>query len=232
MNLRLFRRPLAEVAAVSETGLVRADNQDAFFLAADHSLICVADGMGGGQGGAVASRIVCKAVAMAEGVRDFAGRVEAVNAAIVLAHRQIREYARGQGFAQMGSTVALVLRDLADPSRGAVAWVGDSRVYRRRRRKLEQLTADHRLSPYSHFLVRAISGDERMRAEWRETDFLAGDVYLVCTDGVSDMLGDDSINGVLAQGGDARAMAERLSAAVRREGARDNYTAVVEQVEK
>lgn len=210
--------------SLTDSGLVRSDNQDAYFVASDFSIICVADGMGGGKGGEVASRFVCEEVARVEKLKTFSERLKEIDLAIQRANSRVREFAEEHSFASMGSTAAILLRDNGQPARGVIAWIGDSRVYRRRNRTLIALTTDHRKSMLSHFLTRAISGGTAAVAEWKEIDFRKGDVYFVCSDGVHDMLPDSTINALILKGGTAKEMVERIGEAVRRAGARDNYT--------
>lgn len=219
-----------DVASVSEKGAVRSDNQDACFVDKTKTILCVADGMGGGQGGSIASRIVCEEVAKAEHAREFKVRIEAVADAFQRANVDIRRQAEQFGYKEMGTTVAVMLFDPTTNQEVAIGHVGDTRVYRRRKCKLERMTQDHRKSPLSHFLTRAIGVAPSVEADWLHASVRKGDVWLICCDGVHDMLPDSTINGILAQGGDAKEMADRLGKAVCRAGARDNYTLIVAKI--
>lgn len=224
---RLFGRRHLEVAAVSDAGLVRTDNQDCLFVDGGHRVFCVADGMGGAEGGALASRMVCEAVAGCTAAHDFVQRIKAADAAIGAANARILAHAREHGLEKMGTTVALILFDPSDLAQAAIGHAGDTRVYRRRGPKLERLTADHRKSAYSHFLTKAVGVQPTVEPDWLHASVKRGDIWLVCCDGVHDMLPDSTINGILARGGSAREMADRLSEAVRRAGALDNYTFIL-----
>ena len=237
--------------AVSETGAVRKDNQDAFFVDAAKTVFCVADGMGGGSEGATASRFVREEIARAVGgAGDLAGRMKAVDAAIGAANARILAYARERGFRQMGSTVAVLLVDPDDTRRAAICHVGDSRVYRVRRGSAELLTKDHtvggqlsafatgeqaaelrsRQNPLAHVLTRAIGVEEKVAGDWRKVDVAAGDRYLVCSDGVHDVVADSLVGEILTVERGLEAASRRLTDEIVRNGAPDNYTYVMVEI--
>ncbi|MBQ6137478.1 MAG: serine/threonine-protein phosphatase [Kiritimatiellae bacterium] len=238
-----------ESASLSDRGLVRADNQDHVVAYRGRASFCVADGMGGGEGGAKASELVCRHFVKAVVARrGFADRIRRVAEAIDRANADIRDFADGAGYRQMGSTVAALVLDEGASFQAIVAHVGDSRVYRYRAGVLEQLTRDHtmaseltrracgataaaalagRTSVLSHVLTRAIGIEDTVKVDWRRVDFRAGDQFLVCSDGVYDMIDHDGIRKAFAQGGRPRDVVERLAAGVVRGGAADNYSIVV-----
>lgn len=239
-----------DVLTASETGLVRKDNQDSLFVDAAKTVFCVADGMGGGAEGGTASRFVCEEVEKAvASVTDFAARVRAVDAAIGAANARILAYAEEKRFRQMGSTLAVLLVDPKDGRRAAICHIGDSRVYRVRRGSAELLTHDHtiggqlsalatgrqavslksRANPLSHVLTRAIGVDKEVAGEWRKIDVEDGDRYLVCSDGVHDVVSDSLVGEILTVERGLEAMSKRLGSVIVRNGAPDNYTyAIVE----
>ena len=231
----------------SETGAVRKDNQDAVFVDRARTVFCVADGMGGGSEGATASRFVCEEIAKAVGAGTFSERLKAVDAAIVTANDRIRAYAKERGFKQMGSTVAVLLLDPSDKRRAAICHVGDSRIYRIRRRKAELLTHDHtigeqladrargitaagfksRTNPLAHILTRAIGAAERVEGEWRKIDAESGDRFLICSDGVHDVVSDARIGAILSRPGGLKESLRILADEVVRHGAPDNFSYVM-----
>ena len=236
---------------VSETGAVRKDNQDAVFVDKAKTVFCVADGMGGGSEGATASRFVCEEVAKAvEDVQDLAGRMRAVDAAIAAANARIRAYAAEKEFKQMGSTVVVLLVDPADGRHAAICHVGDSRIYRVRRACAEPLTKDHtiggqlgelttgiqaaglksRTNPLAHVLTRAIGGADKVSADWRRIDVTDGDRFLICSDGVHDVVSDRRIGALLSRTYDIDTAAAWLKDAVVDNGAPDNYTYVIAEM--
>lgn len=233
---------------VSETGAIRKDNQDSVFVDKAKTVFCVADGMGGGSEGATASRFVCEEIAKAvEGAQDLAVRMEAVEAAIVVANDRIRAYAKERDFKQMGSTVAVLLVDPSDSRRAAICHVGDSRIYRIRNRKAELLTHDHtiggqlgemtkgilaagfksRTNPLAHVLTRAIGATDKVEGEWRKIDVVAGDRFLVCSDGVHDVVSNEKIGSILSGSEDLAAASRHLTDEIVRGGAPDNFSYVM-----
>lgn len=232
---------------LSETGSVRKDNQDSVFADRAKTVFCVADGMGGGSEGATASRFVCEEIAKTVGAGTFSERLKAMDAAIVSANARIRAYAMERGFKQMGSTVAVLLLDPSDKRRAAICHVGDSRIYRIRRRKAELLTHDHtiggqlgdlakgitaagfksRTNPLAHILTRAIGTGERVEGEWRKIDAESGDRFLICSDGVHDVVSDARIGVVLSRPGGLKESSRILTEEVVRHGAPDNFSYVM-----
>ena len=244
-----------DVAATSDCGLVRPENEDSYLMRKEEFFLAVADGMGGGADGALASSWVCEALKglLATPSEGFRERVKGTGAALEAANARVREYMKERGIKMMGSTAAVLLADPARPSRGVIAHVGDSRIYRWRKGKCIQLTRDHtvgdelgrahvnaadaaalksRKNPLSHILTRAVGTGFKVRAEWRKIDIRAGDRYLLCTDGVHDVLSNVQVSALL---GSAKTPAEVLRAFARdviSYGAPDNYTLVCAFVEK
>ena len=236
-----------DALTISETGSVRKDNQDSFFVDRAKTIFCVADGMGGGSEGATASRFVCEEIAKVAERAGLAARMKAVDAAIVSANARILAYAREKGFKQMGSTVAVLLLDPSDSRRAAICHVGDSRVYRIRRRTAEPLTCDHtvggqlgeltkgitaagfksRTNPLAHVLTRAIGAADKVEGEWKKIDVTDGDRFLICSDGVHDVVSDARIGSILSRPDDLVSASRRLTDEVVRNGAPDNFSYVM-----
>ena len=237
-----------DCASASETGLVRAENQDSVLVREDADVYCVADGMGGGDGGAVASALMCRAVDKeVVSSLDLQGRMKAMAAAVHEANAEIQDYALKAGYRQMATTVAMMALRLDDEPTAVIGHVGDSRVYRCRAGKLSALTADHTVAAeinrrsaatgkdevvtgrLTHVLTRAVGiGD--VEAEWKKVDVEPGDVFMLCSDGVYDMVPDGRIEEVLATASSAKAAVDRLSELIVAAGAEDNYTFVVIRV--
>jgi len=219
--------PHLEAVFVSETGLVRPDNQDNVLVSVNHGIFCVADGMGGGAEGAKASDTVCRELKMTSHVvePEFNARLSAAQNALVDANYEIYSYARTHGLSQMGSTAAVLLFDPDDRTRAAVIHVGDSRVYRIRRGLFERLTRDHRVLG-GNTLTRAVGGAATVRCDIREVDVRPGDRFVVCSDGVSGVISDARL-AVFVSGGSIETAAERLAAEVVKAGASDNYSFII-----
>jgi serine/threonine protein phosphatase PrpC len=231
----------------------RTNNEDAVCANADLGLFVVADGMGGYEGGEVASAIAIAAIH--DLVRRTAGdddatwpykldpeRTLAENEVIVatrLAADQIAQRRSGI-LAQMGSTVAVIrfVRDCA-----VIGHVGDSRVYRLRGGDLAQLTVDHSLLsqmiaagappadaetfPWRHVVTRAL-GTPQAEPEVSCARAQPGDVYLLCSDGLSEVLVPETIAAILDA--PAEVACRALVAAAYAEGSRDNISAIVVRV--
>lgn len=237
--------------AFSDRGLVRENNEDSHLELPQAGVFCVADGMGGGDCGELASAWVCKEIAAAFRDGDTGGSLktamERCDAALGRANDLIRAYAKENNFRQMGSTAAIFVSDPEDSARAALCHVGDSRVYRLRRGRLERLTRDHtmgeelnrlfsrdnknalksdRSDPASHILTRAVGPTISPRPDWRKLDVKRHDTYLICSDGVHDMLADEAIADALAGCADTDEMVGRLRDAVLAAGAVDNFTMI------
>ncbi len=248
---RRFARPALPLSAasLSACGLVRRDNQDHLFVRRTAKAYCVADGMGGGEGGAEASRIVCAELASAAvGNKDFADRVRGVAEAIHASNAKIRDYAASAGYRQMATTVVVLVVDPESCRVGVIGHVGDSRVYRLRKGSLTRLTHDHTLAGelgrsaaanaiagdmggrrhvIAHMLTRAVGLEKEVQPDWRKIDIKSGDWFLLCSDGVYDMVSERKIESALAAGGAPSDVVARLEAFVVAAGAEDNYSMVV-----
>lgn len=248
---RLFHRPSIDldIASLSERGLVRPDNQDCLLVNRERLAFCVADGMGGGEGGAAASRIVCRYIAKAAVVRgDFAERLKHLDESFRDANSAVRDFARRAGYRQMASTATALIVDEVDARQAVIGYVGDTRVYRWRCGRLQQLTYDHTLAGevrrahlsktvasdfhdrahvFAHVLTRAIGVADEVCPEWRRVNMRPGDKYLVCSDGVHDMLSFADIESVLARPSRARETVSELASKIVAAGAADNYSMIV-----
>jgi len=243
------RKHLAlDIASVNECGLVRKDNQDHFLIDPSHRLFCVADGMGGGQGGAEASYILCDSMSnAAKAAKSFSDLVKRGADAISEANRKIRAYAAERNWRHMGTTLASVFlyAEGANPV-AVLAHIGDSRIYRLRFGELELLTYDHtvagelsrrqsmrviadelakRAGPLSHVLTRAVGIEDVVHADWRKIDIHKGDTYLICSDGIYDMADKDALRNALMCDTSTEAVKE-ISRAVLIAGAHDNFTCI------
>ena len=225
------RAPCASSCTVSETGLVREDNQDHVFVDEGRMVYCVADGMGGGSEGRLASEMVCRDLKMLVGASGdgFKSRVAAVQKAVEEANSAIYSYAADKGAAVMGSTAAVLVLDPDNPRHAAVCTVGDSRVYRIRRGMPELLTRDHRAKAGESMLTRAIGVADTVKPEWVEINSESEARFVLCTDGVHDVIPASRL-AVFASAGPLRSAADRLSADIMRHGAPDNFSFVIVSV--
>lgn len=236
--------------SVSETGHVRKDNQDSFFVDAEKTVFCVADGMGGGAEGATASRFVCEAISKVARTDGLKSRKQVVNAAIAIANQRIYTYSQSKHYDQMGSTLVVLLLEPSEPKKAMICHIGDSRIYRIRRGSAELLTKDHtiggllgdlmtgtraigfksRANPLAHVLTRAIGVEDTVAGEWRTVDVEAGDRFLLCSDGVHDVIPDSLIGEIFTMSDNLNAASKRLSETVVLRGSPDNYTYLMVEV--
>lgn len=232
--------------AVSETGLVRGDNQDSLLLLGECGVFCVADGMGGGCDGALASSIICEEIASSVKKAKCDIR-SAVDCALLSANARICQYADKNGYRKMGSTAVILVFDGNDIGKAAVCHVGDSRVYRMRKGGVELLTDDHTLanqilrsnegqwteslrgrkSPLSHILTKVVGSVDGVVPEWREIGVECEDCFLICSDGVHDIIEEHDIAELYASACSLEIFSEGLKREILRRGAPDNFTYVI-----
>jgi protein phosphatase len=231
---------LGRSTGLSHAGRKRRRNEDAWVC--DPPLFAVADGMGGARGGEIASRVA--ATALGESV-DGNGEQRVV-ALIQEANRQVYERAREDSDASgMGTTITVALFENGIVS---IGHVGDSRAYLIRERKVDQLTEDHslvaelvrtgRLSPEeaeSHpqrsVITRALGTDPDVDVDSFSIEAKPGDLFLICSDGLTAMVDDETILEVVETGrADLDAVAKELIAAANRSGGEDNITVVFFEV--
>jgi protein phosphatase len=231
---------LGRAAGQTDTGRRRRQNEDAFVC--EPPLFAVADGMGGAQAGELASRLA--AAAIEEGALAIQGE-ESVAGIVRTANARIFEHSvRDPTAAGMGTTATVAFVD-EEAETAAIAHVGDSRAYRYRDGALEQLTTDHSLvgelvrtgrlteaeaavHPHRSVITRALGTEADVEVDTRTVDLRAGDLVLICSDGLSAMVRDEEIMLLLEQtGGDPHAAAEALVAAANGAGGEDNVTVVL-----
>ena len=234
---------IADRAGVTHAGRKRRRNEDAFVL--EPPLFAVADGMGGAQAGEIASRLAAAAFREYHEADELAGE-ERIAAIIKEANRRIYERARADAEASgMGTTATAAL---VDGDGVAIGHVGDSRAYRIRRGALEQLTDDHSLvadlvrsgrltheeadsHPQRSVITRALGTDEDVDVDTLTGTPEPGDVFLLCSDGLTTMLRDDEILRLVAESRDLASAGKALVKAANRRGGEDNVTVVLFSLE-
>jgi PPM family protein phosphatase len=232
-----------EQAFRTDTGRQRNANEDSFFVRAP--IFVVADGMGGAQAGEVAS----KAAADAFDVDLTGGPPEQVlRQTIEAANRRIHELARADpSRAGMGTTLTAAIVN-AEREEVAIGHVGDSRAYRLREGRLEQLTRDHSLveemrrkgqltdaqaedHPQRSIITRALGPEPEVEPDVHTVAAAPGDVFLICSDGLNTMLGEDQIRKLLAAASSLEVAARALVDEANRAGGRDNITVLAFRLE-
>jgi serine/threonine protein phosphatase PrpC len=231
-------------AGKTDTGKRRRANEDALLVLRKQTVYAVADGMGGHAGGAVASQLAVEAIAAAfiDGIESpcILSNVPPLAAELVqslaAANESIRRAAaRDVRLSDMGTTV-VAARFCPERGRLYVGHVGDSRCYRLREGALELLTSDHTMAELGVtgragiHLSRAVGPKGVVEADVAVLEPRAGDVYLLCTDGLTKMLADTEIRDVLLAEPSAEGAAATLVARANAEGGRDNVTVLVVQV--
>jgi protein phosphatase len=245
-----------EVVAKTDVGLIRSNNEDCFGVDQGIGVLVLCDGMGGANAGEVASRIgvttVLEYFREATRTGDFSpfavsnGGIskvaEALGNAMQDANRRIREAAasdpRRHG---MGSTMvaAVVYKGGL-----AIANVGDSRIYRIRDQKIEQLTHDHSLvmehvrrglltleeansSQLQNIITRALGAEEELLPDLEDIALFEGDRFLLCSDGLTRGLGDEEILFIIERAASLDEACDRLIRAANEAGGGDNVTCVL-----
>jgi protein phosphatase len=234
---------LGESAGRTHPGKVRRRNEDSYVL--DPPLFAVADGMGGAQAGEVASRLTAAAFREYHEA-DALPPDERIQSIIQEANRRIYERARADSDASgMGTTVTAAL---LTGGRVTLGHVGDSRAYRIRDGELEQLTEDHSLvadlmrsgrltpeeaeaHPQRSVITRALGTDPHVDVDTMAVEAEPGDVFLLCSDGLTTMVGDEDILGILAAAPTLADAAKELVRAANTGGGEDNVTVVLFRVE-
>ena len=235
--------------AVTDKGKVRPNNEDAFHIEPEIGLFLVSDGMGGHQGGELASKIVTEDLPAMIETRLHRMKSHRPRAVRAMLKKVVREQSRqlwleGQsesGYKEMGATLVLAL---LQENRLFMANLGDSRFYLFRKDRLTQVSKDHsviselleagRIAPeqvenhpaqglITHYVGMEVKADPYLKTFRLESQ----DRLLLCTDGLTDMLPDESIQALLKESPSPQETCDRLIQAANEAGGHDNITAVV-----
>ncbi|MCK0195938.1 protein phosphatase 2C domain-containing protein [Ancylobacter sp. 6x-1] len=229
-----------ETGATTHEGKVREVNEDNYLVRSGIGMWAVADGMGGHHAGRLASTAVINTLATVAEYESASGFLTECAHALEAANAHLREAARSMSLDMIGSTVVLLL---VRGSSYACVWSGDSRMYRIRDGVIAQLTRDHsevedlitqgvlsreeaRHWPRRNIITRAIGAGEQVELEIVNGEVEAGDVFLLCSDGLTGHLDDVEIASRM-MGDDPQKMADSLVEATLERGASDNVTVVV-----
>lgn len=234
-------------AAVTDRGRKRPANEDAFGYSVEHGVYIVCDGMGGAAAGEVAS-----ALAVDEVMRVLTGRDEAhtlldeAENAIATANAAIYQRAQhNRNLSGMGTTLVGLL---TEDHHGYMVNVGDSRGYRLRNSRLEQITIDHSLveeqvrmgrmdrleaerSPFKNVITRALGTQSSVTPDIFELATEPGDLYLLCSDGLTRELSDAQLETLMKHDPPLPEMCARLIEAANGAGGHDNITCLLVRVE-
>lgn len=242
-----------KVSGQSDVGRVREHNEDSFEVDLEEQVYVVADGMGGHRHGEVASRIAVEAISAAFHDQGNTGQLDedlpphlghlkaAIESAQVAVQGAVEEDVALVG---MGTTVvAMIVRD----DSAGVAHVGDSRAYRFRGGVLDQLTKDHtwvgeqvgagllseeqaKVHPLRNVVTRALGGRGGVEVDVSEINLKPGDVYLLCSDGLTGMLSDREIGEHLISAESIEEAGRNLISSANAGGGVDNTTVVIVEV--
>jgi protein phosphatase len=236
-------------AAVSDRGRKRPSNEDAFGFSVEHGVFLVCDGMGGAAAGEIASSL-----AVDEMLRLLDRRAGEQNGhqagpmpglaeeAVAAANEAI--FSRSQRNYKLSGMGTTLVGLLVDERRVWVLNVGDSRCYRMRNRRLEQITLDHSLveeqvrlgrmtrsealrSPLRNVITRALGTQSRVTPDIFELEPEPGDLFLLCSDGLTRELSDSLIESLLGADLPLNALCARLVEAAKKAGGHDNITCIL-----
>jgi serine/threonine protein phosphatase PrpC len=246
-----------EIVAKTNPGMVRSHNEDAVLANPVLGLVVLADGMGGYNAGEIASGMATallgseleKCFTTKQADADEGGRPwvhVALAAEVARANTSIYQAAQSQPqYAGMGTTLVTAL---FHNNKVSVAHIGDSRMYRLRGEDFQPITRDHSLlqeqidsglitkeqarhSQNKNLVTRALGVDPTVEAELHDHDVLPGDVYLLCSDGLNDMVEDDEIGMTLGMlSANLELCAEQLVQMANDNGGRDNVSVIVIKV--
>jgi protein phosphatase len=231
-------------ASRSHPGRVRQINEDACLDQSSHGLWAVADGMGGHSLGDFASGLAVQSLMDLPAAEDLEQRVSVALDWLQEVNRRLRAEALRREVPLIGTTIAALL---AAGNLCSCLWAGDSRIYRYRGGRLRQLTRDHshleaarsrHISksddtldrPRANLITRALGAEDTLHIDRMTVELLDGDIFLLCTDGLSNEVSELSIEQALLPGICSLACDALVDMALDRE-ARDNITAVVVRAE-
>lgn len=244
--MQTIQAPLRGYAVgLTHVGCVRDENQDAFFVDESKGVFAVMDGAGGLNGGAIASGLVKTALEEIAVPQDAEDLLEQFETRVIDAKQQIETAAGKSNGGPMGTTIAALL---THGGNFACLWAGDSRVYRLRNQKLEQLTTDHTEAQElvdknvltkeeaknfarRHVITRAIGSGLDLELELVSGNLLPGDRFLLCSDGLTGHLDDAVIESLLMQAAPNTTAQQLLDGALNGGGS-DNVTVVIVDIDR
>jgi PPM family protein phosphatase len=224
-----------DVGSATHVGLVRDTNEDALLVADERRVFAVADGLGGHPAGEVASELAVRTIdgqLSAEEIAAADNPGKLLTQTLQAAHRAILEDASDDpGREGMGTTAVVSM--FPDGSRDAwVAHVGDSRAYLLRNGELHQLTEDHASNGLfgRGGITQALGTQDDVEPDFLHIEFEAADRLVMCTDGLTDMLGEDDIARIVDDAETAQDACDLLVEAAMGRGGVDNITVIVVDV--
>lgn len=232
-------------ASRTDVGKVREINEDACLDVPDVGLWAVADGMGGHDAGDLASHMIVQELQGIEPPHSLEHLIDQAIAHLNEVNSALRRESVRRDNQTIGSTVAVLV---AFGTECACIWAGDSRVYRHRNGAMARLTEDHSLveeyveqgllrreeaesSPQANVITRAVGVEDDLALDTAVYPMAAGDIFLLCSDGLYKELSEEEIAGYITRGsGDQQAITDSLTEAALARQARDNISAVVVRI--
>lgn len=232
---------------LSDVGSIRKNNEDVWTALPEIGFFALADGMGGRNAGEIAAQATIDFLALSARKikpKDLLELIGEIRGAIEEASRHVYEMgAQNKDYQGMGTTLCCLLWT---PSAIIYAHVGDSRIYRFRDQKLSLLTQDHSLFsqwlatgklaeecatpyPYKHVITRAIGGPSKANPEIAVATQQEGDLFFLCSDGLTDVLSLEEMETILKSEPDLHTAAKRLIEIAKIKGSSDNMTIVMVQ---
>lgn len=246
----LFSPESSSISADSHEGLVRTTNEDSFAYYLDKkqhiAVLVVADGIGGNEGGEIASMMTAKTI-----IGDLRNAIQSRNFFQQDAVFYIKNALERINFhiyqenelldrlnAPMGTTLSMLV---LFPGKALTVHVGDSRIYRIRNQKIESLTKDHtfvqrlfslgkiksdemKTHPFAHVIYKSVGTEPKIRPDIRFVDRVNGDCFILCSDGLTGHVSDKEILKVATENGNAKSVVQTLMRETLARGATDNVT--------
>ncbi len=232
---------MRQAFAKTDNGNTRPANEDAYLSRDEIGLWVVADGMGGHEAGDLASEMVINALWNIPGNPKLEQMIDYVTVTAETVNRNLHaKMAQLPSNHKLGTTIAALL---ICGDQGACVWAGDSRVYRLRDKKLQQMTRDHSLvqdlidqgavhpknaanHPQSNVITRAIGVDDTIELEQRRFHVAPNDLFLVCSDGLTNEIYDNELQALLNIANPEEAVEQLIQLTLSRR-AKDNITVIV-----
>ncbi|WP_428670213.1 PP2C family protein-serine/threonine phosphatase [Roseibium sp.] len=230
---------------LTHVGMTRDENQDAYYVDETKGVFAVMDGAGGMKFGAIASNRVREALTTISVPRSAEDLLEQFESRLIVAKDRIEQVAKEADNAPMGTTIAALL---TFGTNFACVWAGDSRVYRFRNGRLEQLTTDHteaqelidqnvlteeeaKTFARRHVITNAIGSGLELELELVSGNLWPGDRFLLCSDGLTGHL-EDAVIGTFLMNGAAHSAAHSLLKGALDGGGSDNVTVVIVDIDR
>ncbi len=244
-----------KIYAQTDIGLIRQENQDAFYISEEndeYKLCILADGMGGYTGGEIASRLACMSVAKYI-KENFDKEKEYIKEELMSLIKQAMEYSNKivyeksrekKELEQMGTTLEVCL---IYNNRAYIGHIGDSRIYRIRQNIMRKITVDHSYvqklvkdgtitkeeainHPKKNMLMKALGCEEKVEPDIMVKGFYFKDIILMCSDGLTNMIAEQEIYNIIVQ--DVENATDNLIKKAKELGGRDNITVIIIENEK